>query len=192
MCGIKNKSWESTFSPWSDAELWEALYPSVIFHIILKDFVDFPKPRSAARVFPTGCPPHYGRGRRASVQIGHGQELAWGKTASDLDMQTPFLTIAKKWKHIPGNENPESIFTKPENRKKCYHEWQTYFLSVLGRKAFPDFWLCWFYFTISRHTIKMITFEKVLFSLYRALGKVTFLKVLIFNIAPSEKAIFTK
>ena len=59
---------------------------------------------------------------------------------------------------------------KPENRKKCCHEWE-YIFSILGSRTFSTFGLCYFEFPIVRRTIENDYFWKSIFSSFRAIGK---------------------
>ena len=93
-----------------------------------------------------------------------------------------FWLSPKSWKCVGEIKSGKPFSGNQKNRKKCYHESQTHFLSIWGNKTFPIFILLCLFFYLPPHPSKMITSGKVLFPSFRTIGKVTFLKVLIFDV----------
>ena len=95
-----------------------------------------------------------------------------------------FLTFAQKWKSILEKGIPGNIFLQNQkNRKKCYHESKRRFFSILGRQNLFNFLIMLFPFSyFPPHHRKWALLKKCIFHHSGPVEKVTFLKVLIFDV----------
>ena len=95
-----------------------------------------------------------------------------------------FLTFAQKWKSILEKGIPGNIFLQNQkNRKTCYHEWKPICFSILERGNLFYFLIMLFPFSyfLSHHR-KWPLLKKCIFHHSGPVEKVTFLKVLIFDV----------
>jgi hypothetical protein len=97
------------------------------------------------------------------------------------------------WRNVTGKENPENnILGKPENMKKYYHEWETYFSVFEEQNVSLPFDCVIHIFIFSAAQSKMSTYGKCIVSFRtiakgvifwkcsfrcRAIGNATFLKM---------------
>ena len=105
------------------------------------------------------------------------------------------MTCGKKWRaetlqkyfgRVQNLEGPAVIFASG-----LYHEWQTHFLHFREESVIRLSYCVILFFNFPAAPSKMCTSEKCISS-FRTIGKVTFLEVLISDVAPLKKITFLK